>query len=85
MPKTIRLSYYSLTFFIKFLSTYLIVSAYLSLIHKQATVSSRVGSESANSMDVDGHNGEDLGGTDIDNIHGSNQHSENNALCDDAA
>ena len=85
MPKTIRLSYYSLTFFIKFLNTYLIVSAYLSLIHKQATGSSHVGSESANIMDVNDHNGEDLGGTNIVNIHGSNQHSENNALCDDAA
>jgi hypothetical protein len=36
-------------------------------------------------MDVNDHNGEDLGGTNIVNIHGSNQHSENNALCDDAA
>jgi len=35
-------------------------------------------------MDVNGHNGEDLGDTNID-IHGSNQHCGNNELSDDAA
>ena len=59
--------------------------AYLSVIHKQAMGSSHVGSESTNRMDVNGHNGEDLGGTNIDNIHGSNQHCGNNELSDDAA
>ena len=47
--------------------------------------SSHVGSESTNRMDVNGHNGEDLGGTNIDNIHGSNQQCGNNELSDDAA
>ena len=47
--------------------------------------SSHVGSESTNRMDVNGHNGEDLGSTNTDNTHGSNQHCGNNALSDDAA
>ena len=33
--------------------------------------SSHVGSESTNRMDVNGHNGEDLDGTNIDDIHGA--------------
>ncbi|KAG2641298.1 hypothetical protein PVAP13_2KG172100 [Panicum virgatum] len=57
----------------------------LSAAQAIATGSSHVGSESPNNMDVNGHNGEDLGGTNIDNTHGSNQHCGNNALSDDAA
>jgi len=82
----------------KDIATYLILGLYqdlgkeipdhlqrrLSAAHAIATSSSHVGSESPNNMDVNGHNGEDLGGTNIDNTHGSNQHCGNNALSDDA-
>ncbi|CAM0148994.1 unnamed protein product [Urochloa decumbens] len=49
----------------------------LSAVQAIATGSSHVVSQSANNNNDGGHNGEELGDTNIDNIHADNQRSGN--------
>ncbi|CAO2204952.1 unnamed protein product [Urochloa humidicola] len=49
----------------------------LSAVQAIATGSSHAASQSTNNSIDDGHNGEDLGDTNIDNIHAENQRSGN--------